>query len=350
MKKITLTLVICLMASGFSYAASEQSEETGLILKMATLQPRGSTVMKIIEKLRAEVKTETNNEADFKFYWGGVQGDEDDVLRKMRVGQLHGGIFSGHGLGRIVPETRVTQLPYIFRNREEVTYVRAELEDTMDRLFEDAGYVVMAWGEAGFVYMFSEVPLTSPEVLREQKCWVWGDDPLGNEVYRTLGVNPVPLSFTDVLTSLSAKLVDAAPITPFGAVAFRWYTRFKYMTEYPVVNSLAGMVVTKDMWDKISPENQQKILKISKRYYDELIRINREENDKSIEALKKAGIKVVRSDQMTMGHDFLVNAGKKAANNLIGKLYSKELLDRTFALLDEYRRNHPDSTYMRIEQ
>jgi TRAP-type C4-dicarboxylate transport system substrate-binding protein len=107
--------------------------------------------------------------------------------------------------------------------------------------------------------------------------------------------------------------------------------------------------VTKEMWDKISPESRQKILKISKRYYDELIRINREENDKSIEALKKAGIKVVRSDQMTMGHEFLVNAGKKAAKNLIGKLYSKELLDRTFALLDEYRRNHPDSTYMRIE-
>ena len=349
MKKIVITLAIILMGSGFSYATSKQTEKADIILKMATLQPRGSTVMKIIDKLRAEVKEQTNNEVDFKFYWGGVQGDEDDVLRKMRVGQLHGGIFSGHGLGRIVPETRVTQLPYIFRNREEVSYVRAKLEDTMNKLFQDAGYVVLGWGEAGFVYMFSEVPLTSPEVLKEQKCWVWGDDPLGNEVYRTLGVKPVPLSFTDVLTSLSAKLVDAAPITPFGAVAFRWYTRFKYMTEYPVSNSLAGMVITKGMWDKISPESQGKMLKISKRYYDELIRINREENDKSIEALKKAGIKVVRSDQMTTGHEYLVNAGKKAGKNLIGELYTKELLDRTLALLDEYRRYHPDSSYMRIE-
>jgi TRAP-type C4-dicarboxylate transport system substrate-binding protein len=349
MTRIMMALVIVLIGSGFSYATSETKKKAKIILKMATLQPRGSTVMKILDKLRAEVKEQTDNEVDFKFYWGAVQGDEEDVLRKMRMGQLHGGAFTGHGLSKMVPESRVTQVPYVFRNYDEVSYVRANLEDTMNKYFEDAGYVVLGWGEVGFVYTFSKVPLSSLEVLRKQKCWVWGDDPIANAVYRELGVKPVPLSFTDVMTSLSANLIDTAPTTPFGAVAFRWYTKFKYMTEYPVVNVLGGSVVTKEAWDKISPESQDRIKKISRKYYDELIRANREENDTSLEALKKAGIKVVRAEDSEISRKYLVEAGKKARESLIGKLYSKELLDRMFALLDEYRKKHPNSTYTRIE-
>jgi TRAP-type C4-dicarboxylate transport system substrate-binding protein len=349
MKKYLMALAIVLIASGSSYANPEAKEKAKVFIKMATLQPRGSTVMKIVEKIRAEIKEHTSNEVDYKIYWGGVQGDEDAVIRKIRLKQLHGGIFTGHGLSRLVPETRVTQLPYVFRNRGEVSYVRAKLKDTMNKRFEDAGYVVLAWGETGFVYMFSKVPITSPEVLRKQKCWVWGDDPLANEAYGVLGVKPVPLSITDVLTSLSTKLIDTAPITPFGAVALRWHTKFKYMTEYPLANSLAGMVATKEMWDKVSPESQRKILSISQRYYDELIRTNREENDKSIVVLKEAGILVTRAEDMETGHGYLVEAGKKAGTNLIGRLYSKELLERTYALLAEYRKNHPDSTYTRIK-
>ena len=147
MKRVILALVIVLIGSGFSYAASKAKKKAKITIKIATLQPRGSMVSKIMKKLADEVREETNNEVGFKFYWGGVQGDEVDAIRKMRLNQLQGGAFTGVGLCKIAPEVRVTQIPYVFRNNEEVSYVRGKLEDTIEKHFEDAGYVVIGWGE-----------------------------------------------------------------------------------------------------------------------------------------------------------------------------------------------------------
>ncbi len=349
MLRFMVALVVFVIGSGLSFGIAEAREKAKITIKMATLQPRGSTSMKIMEQLANDIRKETNNEVALKFYWGGVQGDENDVIRKIRLKQLHGGAFTGVGLSRIVPAVRVTELPYVFKNRDEVTYVRAKIENTLDKYFEDKGFKVLGWGEVGFVYNFSKVPITSIDVLKKQKCWVWGDDPLANEMYGLLGIKPIPLSFTDVLTSLTSNLIDTAPTTPFGAVAFRWYTKFGYMTEYPVVNGTAGMIVTKDIWDKISPESQIKIMKISKRYNNKLIKTERQENDRCVVLLKKEGIKVVRAKDSQITLDYLMKVGKEARENLVGRLYSKELLDRTLSLLDEYRKTHPNSRFQRIE-
>jgi TRAP-type C4-dicarboxylate transport system substrate-binding protein len=121
------------------------------------------------------------------------------------------------------------------------------------------------------------------------------------------------------------------------------------MNEYPVVNAAGGMIVRKEIWEKISHENQIKTKKISRSYNDVLIKTSREENDKSLQILRKSGISIVHSEDPEVSLKFLMEAGKKARENLIGKLYSRELLERTLSLLDEYRKNHPNSTYPRIE-
>ena len=126
-------------------------------------------MMNIIDEFRDEVRKETNNEVDFRIYYGGIQGDDGDILRKTRIGQMHGGSFTGFALGIIAPPVRVTEIPFVFRNTDEVAYVRAKLEDTMSKHFEDAGYVVFGWHDIGFVYFFSRYPNTSIETLKKQK-------------------------------------------------------------------------------------------------------------------------------------------------------------------------------------
>jgi TRAP-type C4-dicarboxylate transport system substrate-binding protein len=112
---------------------------------------------------------------------------------------------------------------------------------------------------------------------------------------------------------------------------------------------VSAFVVTKEIWDKISHESQIKIKKISERYHDELVKSSREENKESIELLKKAGITVVRAEESEITREYLIEAGKKARESLIGKAYSRELMEQMLALVDEYRKNHPNSTYTRIE-
>jgi TRAP-type C4-dicarboxylate transport system substrate-binding protein len=347
MKKTVFVLLMIIIGSGFFYSTSEAKKEKAKVtIKMSTLAPRRSYIVEIMNEYRDEVRKITNNEVDFKIYPGGIQGDDLDVLRKIRQKQLHGGIFVGPGLGRIASPVRVTEIPFVFKNNEEVLYVRRKLADTMNKYFEDEGFVVLGWRSLGFVYLYSKNPLTSIEVLRKQKVWVWGDDPMMTAAYEAIGIKPIPLSPMDVLTSLSANLIDAAPITPFGAIALRWYTRFKYMSKVPAANGVGAVVVTRDIWDKISPESQKKIMAIGQDYCDKITKAAIESNRKSIGALKKEGISIVNLQDSQMD---LNELGRKTRESVVGKVYSRELLDRTLAILAEYRRDHPDSTYIKVE-
>ena len=346
MKKPIFAFLIVLILSVPCFVTSEAKEKAKVTVKIATIAPRKSNIMKIMEEFRTAVYKETNKEVDFKIYYGGVQGDDGDVLRKIKLGQLHGGSFTGFALGKIAPPVRVTEIPFVFRNTDEVAYVRAKLEDTMTKYFEDAGYVVFGWHDIGFVYFFSRYPITSVDTLRKQKVWVWGNDPMMTAAYKALGISPIPLSPMDVLTSLSANLVDTAPINPLGAVALRWYTKFKYMNGLPAGNAMAAVVVTKKKWDQILPTSRDKIKELAKIHFNRLTKSNIETDRKSIEVLKNSGIKIVHFEDPETD---LIEMGKKTRESLVGKVYSRGLLDRTLSLLEEYREIHPCLTFARVE-
>jgi TRAP-type transport system periplasmic protein len=348
MKKgiIALTIILGLVLVSTS-AIANQSPKT--IIKIATLSPKGSVMANILDELKTEILTQTNNEVGLKIYYGGIQGDAKDVLRKIRFRQLQGATLASYGLGQIAQECRVTSLPYIFKNYGEVDYVRSNLEDYMNNSFASKGFIVLGWYDIGFVYSFSKVPITSIEIAREQKFWAPEGDPLAMTVYRdVLGITPVSLSITDVLTSLSTRLIDAASAPPIAAVAFRWYTKFQYMTEYPSTNVLGGLIVTKDTWNKISPESQTKIKELSRHFSLKATDHFRKYNDKCILLLKKSGISVVRVNNAEGYKKYIEDTAEKTKEALVGKLFSRELLDRTMSLLEEYRKKHPDSKVQSI--
>ena len=150
------------------------------------------------------------------------------------------------------------------------------------------------------------------------------------------------------MTSLSAGLINFAGSSAHPAVAMRWHTKFKYMYDLPVLHLVAGIFVRKDMFDKISPESQRKIRKLGKKYYDEIMESSRSQSDECLRLLKQEGIKIIHSEDTKMNLKYVYEIGKKARESLVGKLYTRELLDRTLGLLAEYRKDHPNSPIERL--
>lgn len=331
-------------ACGVVTAPGELHAEAPIVIKVASLAPRGTNIAGLFEHLSDRIKEQTGGRVVFKTYWGGVQGDEKDVLRKVMLGQLHGGTFMGPTLGLIAPEVRVTDVPYVFRNYEEVDYVRAKLAPEMERLIEAKGFKVIGWLNLGFVYTFSKVPLDSLEVARRQKWWALEGDPVGQAMFKALGITPVSLSITDVATSLSANMVDCAPATPFGAVALRWYTRFRYMSQYPSSSVNGALVLRMDVWERLPGQAKKLILDTARQEYERIRTTARNEDEKALAILKKSGIQVVKADVGSKETQFVFEAAHKARESLVGVLYSRELLDRMLALVEEYRRLHPGDT------
>ena len=261
-------------------------------LKFATLMPTGTSWTKLLDEWVQEVEEKSGGRLKFKMYPGGVMGDEPDVLRKIRKGQLHGGMFTGYGIGRIYSPARVLEVPFLFKNTDESDYVRTEMMPELEKGFRESGFELLGWPEVGFIHFFSKHPITSMDDIRKLNIWLWQGDPLGEAFFKAAAIDPVPLSVIDVYTQLSARhgSIDTVYISSFGAIALQWYTKLNYASRIPFTNAIGGLVVSNRFFNKL-PQDLQELLKTTgKRLGDDIRLRAREENEKSLAILEKNGI------------------------------------------------------------
>ena len=236
MKKL---IALCLCWLGLSFAHADDS----YTLKFATLAPQGSTWMNIITDWSRQVEKESQGRLRFKLYPGGVSGDEPDVLRKIRFGQLHGAALTGHGIGQIYSPARIFEIPYLFRDVQEIDAVRAQFMPELEAGFRKNDYELLGWMEMGFLRFFSKHPIRTLDDLKKSRIWLWQGDPVGIAFFNASGISPVPLPLTDVYTSLSTGLIDTTIAPPLGAIALQWFTKTSYMSEVPLSNGIGGLLV-----------------------------------------------------------------------------------------------------------
>ena len=305
-------------------------------IKFSTLAPEGSSWMKVMRMLEKELKSVTNGEVGFKFYPGGVSGDEIDVIRKMRIGQVHAAGFTGVGLGEILPEVRVLDLPFLFRSDKEIEYIYEKMNDYFAARFEEKGYILLGWVPVGWVHFFSSEPITSVDSLRPQKAWMWEGDPLVQATYKGLGVSPHPLSVTDVLLSLQTGMVDTVYASPMGALALQWYTKVKYMSELRMANATGGVLMTKRVFNRLPDKHKKAVREISRRYLKRLVQKIEEDNNQSITLMKQNGLKITPLPNSSELQKFYA-VGKDVQKQLNGRLFSPSVLDQVNSLLKEIR-------------
>ena len=182
---------------------------TAATYKIATISPDGLSWMK---KLRAgvkEIESATDGRVKFKIYPGGVQGDDQTVLRKMRIGQLHGGALAAGSLTRFFPDLQIYNLPLQFQSYEEVDYIRKEMDQMIADGLAEAGIVTFAFSETGFAYLLTQEPVRTVADLKGLKAWIPDNDPIAAELIKSFDVSPIPLGITDVLAGLQTGLIDA---------------------------------------------------------------------------------------------------------------------------------------------
>jgi TRAP-type transport system periplasmic protein len=298
-------------------------------LKIATVAPEGSTWMKVMREIDAQVRKETNNAVGFKIYAGGVQGDEMVVLRKVRSGQLHGGGLTGSGLGSIAPALRVLEVPFLLTNYEQVDRARAALDPRLTTILHDAGYTVLGWADVGFVYLFSRQPIATQADLKSAKMWLWEGDPLAGAFFKAAGVVPVPLAITDVMTSLQTKLVDGVYSSPLGCLALQWFTRVSNYTDLPVTFATGAVVVANGAWESIPAAHRATVQRICAEKFADMTRRTRAEDAEALLQIEKSGVKKVTVAPAERSR--FETIGRSVWQEEVGKLYPQDLLDAAIA-------------------
>lgn len=291
---------------GLAAAGSGHAQE----FRLATLAPDGSAWMEEFRAAAEEIETQTENRVRIRFFPGGVMGDAGTVLRRMRLGQLHGGAFTVGDLAPVNFDVQLYSLPFLFRSEAEFQALREEFDSLILADLEEDGLIAPAISAGGFAYLFSREPIPSPgQVSTRFKVWVPSEDRLSARTLESAGASPVPLPLAEVFTALQTGVINAFANTISGAIILQWHTRARYMLDHPLLMTTGTLALDKRVVERLSADDRKVLIEV---FGDALRRLedrSREDNKSARDALEGQGIRIIEPDSEAVatweqiGHD-----------------------------------------------
>ena len=309
-------------------------------LRLATVAPDGSFWMREMRAGAEEIRARTDGRVRIQYFPGGVMGNEQAVLRRIRIGQLQGGAFTGGALAPVYRDASLYTLPFLFRSHDEVDFIRARFDAELERGLEQAGFVSFGLAEGGFARLLSGSPIARLDDLEGKKVWVPEGDAVAYAAMEALGLTPTTLPLTDVLTGLQTGLINIVASPPIGAVAFQWHTRVSFMTDTPLAYTWAQLIIDRRAFGKLSAADQAIVTEVMRAVYARLDEQNRRDNESATAAMVSRGIELVTptADELREWHEI----GDRITRNVIDRgTFDAALYRRVRAALDEYRAAHP---------
>lgn len=308
--------------------------------KLATIAPDGTTWMRELRAGAKEIERRSEGRVRFKFYPGGVMGNDASVLRKIRIGQLHGGAFTGGSLAQVYPDVQIYSLPMLFSSHAEVDYVRERVDPMLYQGLAENGLELLGISDGGFAYVMSGEVFGGLTDLRQQKVWVPQGDVISSTTLRASGISPIQLPLGDVYTGLQTGLIDTVVAVPTGAIAFQWHTRVRHVADVPLAFLTGMLAIDKRRFARLSEADQALTRTVFRDVFQRLDQLNRADNQAAREALIAAGIDFDRPDptELAAWQAF----AERAIDELADKgVYTAGMLSAVRKHLDEYRRQNP---------
>ena len=285
---ITL-LLAALCCLGVSNPAPAQRRR-GVKIKLATVAPKNSVWHDVLMRMAQEWREISGGTVDIVIYPGGVAGDEETMLRKMRAGQLQAALMSGAGMAYVDTGVSALQVPMTFDSHEEFDHVREKMAPMIEARIEAKGYKVLNWGEAGWAHFFSVRPFTTFDELRKMKLYTGKGDAEMLRLYRDFGFNAVPLDLTELQTALETGLVEVFAVPPLIAAGYQWFGSAKYMHGQRFVPIVGATLIDKKVWDDIPAEQHQPMLESAQRAGAAIQVAVRAQGEQAIATMKEHGL------------------------------------------------------------
>lgn len=330
MRKVVASTLILAMALAIPGGAHVARAAAGNSIRVATLAPRDTDLTRGFAKIDKGLQAATGGQWGIRLYPSGVAGDEKDVIRKMRIGQMDASVVTTTGLSQIVREVAVLDSPGVINNYDELERVQKTMNKDWEQTFVKNGFKLFAWGETGQYRYFANSAVTSPNDLKSKRPWLWPESYVLREIYHVLGATGVPLGVPEVYGALQTGMVDALVATAIAVVALQWHTKLNHVTKRTHGVLLGAMIMNDEKWKTI-PDDVKAAL-------EEQIRINtegdatsvRKNDDKAFAALLKRGY---TADTYTaQGEQEYVKLAEAVRKRMVGRVYPQALLDKVMKI------------------
>ena len=334
-RRLTMALLLATMTP-FALAGASTTSQRGtdmIRIKLGTIAPKDSSFHRILADMGKQWQAQ---DVDLKIYAGGVRGGEAEMVQYMRSGALDAALLTGVGLGTIDRSAEAIQsVPMLFRSLQEVDYTLARLQPRLERSLRDKGFVVLFWGDAGWVRFFSKRPITRPDDLRRMKLFAWSSDALAIELYKANGFRPVPLETNDILPGLQTGMIEAIPMPPYLALTTQVSAHAPNMLVIDWSPLVGALVVTEKCWNRLSPERQRELARAAALAGQQMKARNRRESDLAVESMKKRNLHVTALSPSAEAEWSRI--AEKTYPRLRGQKIPADLFDEMLRLVGEYR-------------
>ncbi len=324
-----------------AFIASLVLVSTGAIaqtFKVSTLYPDGTAVLVELKKASKDIEAKTEGRVKFKFYPGGVMGNDQAVFAKIRRNQLHGSLTQGGAVAQFFKDSQVYNVPLAFNSFDEVDYVRSKMDKGLMQGLEDSGWVTFGLVDGGFAYAMTKQPVANVDDLRQQKLWLPANDPASEKAATAFELKPIVMNIGEVLTSLQTGAINAIAAPPVAALTLQWHSKVDYMTDVPLLYTYGLLTLSKKAFVKVSPEDQKVTREVMGSVFAKLDALNRKDNIAAFDAMKQQGVKVVdpTADDVAQWKTYAETATK----GLVAKgEFSQEILDTMQGHLNDFRKN-----------
>lgn len=322
---VMAVLALALVSLPGTVPRSVDAQE-GTTLRIATLAPRGSAWMRVFDAWNNSLRQRTGNRLSLRFYPGGAQGDERDVIRKIRNGQLDGAAVTSTGLSPIVRPVLVLQAPGVVESYEQLDRVRERMSDEFSQQFQQNGMRLMGWGDVGEGRLFSNRPILRPRDLRSVRPWVWRDDAMFGEFLEVVGANGIRLGVPEVLPALSTGQIDTVISSATAASALQWHTRTTHVTQQPNTLLIGATVLSHEKYQSLPADLQTALDETSAQAHRALVsRIRRDDRRYYQVLTTQHGLTAV---DVSAHESEWRDAARQTRERLAGRLYPRDLMER----------------------
>jgi len=310
--------------------------EAAEVVKIASIAPDGSLYHRVLEEIGQAYRRSRGDGSRAIVYANSLQGSESDTVRRMRVGQLDGSMLSIVGLSKIDPSVAALQfMPMMFRSWDEVDYVRETLRPELEAKLAARGFVVLMWGEAGWVRFFTREPITHPDEFRHTRVWTWAGHPAQVGIMKSLGFQPVALPIADILPGLETGMIDTVPVAPVWSLAGQFDRITPYMLPIKWVPIVGATVFRKQRFDAQPIQVREAIMEAARAGAAKLRAQRSVHDDEAIRAMQKRGLSVqTMSPQAVRAWQDLA---EQIWPHLRGSMVPADTFDKVRASLERYR-------------
>ena len=285
---VWLVAACSVMAAGASFA------DAPIIIKFSHVVAKDTPKGKAAEKFEELAEAATKGKVKIEIYPNSTLYKDKEELEALQLGAVQMLAPSLAKFGPLgVKEFELFDLPFIFADKKALAKITEgpigrELLNKLDA----KGILGLAYWDNGFKMMSSNRPIHTPTDMKGLKMRIQASKVL-DEQMRVLGANPQVMAFSEVYQALQTGVVDGAENPPSNLYTQKMHEVQKHLTVTNHGYIGYAVIVNKKFWDKLPVDVRTQLESAMREASKYANTIAQQENDRALEAVKKAGTTTV---------------------------------------------------------